>query len=165
MYQITTNGFFFGLQVNGQEVLPCNNNRLWRITEDLVGFRQEKVFGVFSLSAQQVVHEPVLSATIPYFKRAEPDRKNKTTKPRILSDYGYFEKHTAYLESCNYLFWQKDKLYLQGPEGIVVIDRNKGLRAYKGTNPELAPIPSNSAVCTRASMVSQTRASCTSSDI
>lgn len=137
MYQITSNGFYFGLSLNGKEVLPCHNNRLWRITTDLVGFRQGKLFGVFSLSACEVVHEPVLPATVPYFKRAEPDRKNKTTRPRILSDHGYFEKHTVYLERCDYLFWQAGKLYLQGPEGIVVIHRHKGLKAYKGTNPAL----------------------------
>lgn len=137
MYQISSNGFYFGLTLNDKVVLPCNNNRLWRITEDLVGFRQGRLFGLFSLSAREVVHEPVLQATLPYFKRAEPDRKNQATRPRILSDHGYFEKHTVYLECCDYLFWRREKLYLQGPEGIVVIYRNKGLSAYKGANPEL----------------------------
>lgn len=118
-------------------MLPCQYHRLWRITHDLIGFRQGEVFGVYSISQLQVVHAPVLPAAIPYFKQADFSGKGKTTRPRMVSDYGTFEKHSMYLERCDYLLWRNDKLYLKAPEGVVVIDRQKGLRAIPVKNPNI----------------------------
>ena len=82
--------------------------------------------GLFSLGQAKVVHEPTILAVLPYFKQIR-GAAGDPPRPRVNSEYGDFEKHRIYLERCDYLFWKKDRLKLITADGLVVIDKHKGL--------------------------------------
>ncbi len=126
MYQITSNGFYFGLSLNGDELLPCNNNRIWKLTDDLVGFRQGDWCGLFSMKQGKVVHEPTILAVMPYFTRVN-NMDGRPARPRVNSEYGEFEKHKIYLERCDYLFWKNNRLRLLTSNGLVEIHKRRGI--------------------------------------
>lgn len=126
MYQITSNGFYFGLSLNGEELLPCNNNRIWKLTDDLVGFRQGDWFGLFSLEQGKVVHDPTILAAMPYFTKIN-NEEGRPERPRVNSEYGEFDKHKIYLERCDYLFWNNNSLRLLTTDGLVEIHKRKGI--------------------------------------
>ncbi|ALI98098.1 hypothetical protein [Rufibacter tibetensis] len=136
-YQVTSNGYHFGLTYQGVEVLPCINNKLWRITPDLIGFRQDNLFGIYSMPESRVLYEPALCAEVPCFRQVSDGKGALVTRPRFISSHpGTFMKGRAYLETCDYLFWQRNRLFVLSPSGIVVITRSGEIREYKGKKPE-----------------------------
>ncbi|MFC6997728.1 hypothetical protein [Rufibacter roseus] len=138
-YEITSNGYYFGLKYQGTEVIPCNNNKLWRITKDLIGFRQDNQFGIYSTLENRILHDATLSAEVTYFQRINDKEGALVTKSRFVSTHpGVFIKTKEYLEVCDFLLWKGNRLLVLSPEGILVILRNGEIRKYNGKKPKEA---------------------------
>ncbi|WP_210487304.1 hypothetical protein [Rufibacter aurantiacus] len=138
-YQVTSNGYYFGLQYQGKDVIPCVCNKLWRIAKNLVAFRQDSLFGIYSMLENRILYEPTLCAEVPYFRLINNKEDTLVTRSRfITSNPGVFTKTKEYLETCDFLLWEGDRLLVLSPEGIIVITRNGEIRNYKGKKKEEA---------------------------
>ncbi|WP_210466862.1 PIN domain-containing protein [Rufibacter roseolus] len=136
-YQVTFNGYYFGLTLNGETILPCDNDRIWRITDSLIGFRKGSYCGIYCKRKQCVRYEPILKADIPYFRKLHPDEEQHLTRARFTSSFpGIYYKTRGYLESYDYLFWKRDKLLVDSTQGVIEIHQTGEIRPYKGKKKE-----------------------------
>lgn len=112
-----------GLMVNNVEVIACSFDKIWQITDDLFGLRDDDFFEIYSLNELKTIYPPFLRAAITAFK-SYSSTSHFVTTPRYLSSDGLFVKSFIFIEDIMDELWTEDVLLVMGELGLIQVTRD-----------------------------------------